>query len=424
MKKILALCTIMGIITLATPAKTQQISWGGTYYSYTFFWQNQDFNKNTKDKDFFTYIHGDLHALADFGSGVKAFIKLGAWGEFGAHPIWGVNLDNQVDPKVGVLEGYVELNNLFNTPVSLKVGKFNQLYGDGAVIFDGGEDGILGAKANINVGPVSLDLLYDRLAESGGIEELGAMDTTIAPDLNLVGGYLTLTLMDSKIKFSPYAFQRRQGDDRPMWFGGRAEIAPIEPVNLIAEFTQMGGKNATSVNYKGRHLLAKLDANIPNSPISIGGAYVMFSGDDATTTENELYSAAVENPYTFGFYKWWPGFGPAHLMTTPYGFACVAPWDNMMTNLNVINGHLSASLSALSVRVDLFNYSRNLVPSGESKALGNEIALHLNYSYNNVIDIGTAVGYWMPGERLKNELSLTDNASGLIGGFVYIFKSF
>lgn len=425
MKRLAALLVLIGLMAIATPAKAQpEISWGGTYYSYTFLWQNQDFNKDTGDKDGFTYIHGHLHALADFGGGVKTFIKIGAWGEFGTHPIWGTNLDGGADPKAGILEGYVELNNIFNTPLSLKLGKFNQLYGDGAVLFDGGEDGILGAKANLSVGPLSLDLLYDRLAESGGIEELGPMDTLIAPDLNLMAGYMTISLMDNKIAISPYGFMRKHGDDKPMWFGGRAELSPVGFANLIAEYTQMAGEDNLGVAYKGKHLLAKLGLSIPNLPFSLGGAYVMFSGDDTGTVENELYEAAAQNPYTFGFYKWWPGFGPAHLMTTAYGFACVAAWDPMMVNLNVINGYLGASFPSFSVRIDAFNYSRNWVPAGANKALGNEIAMHMNYSYRNLIDIGAAVGYWMPGDGLKDELGLTTNASGLLGGFIYLFKSF
>jgi hypothetical protein len=425
MKKLIALLAVLSMVIIATPAKAQsKITWGGTYYSYTFFWKNQDFNKNTKDGDNFTYIHGDLHALADFGGGVKAFIKIGAWGEFGAHPVWGVNLDNQVDPRAGLLEGYIELNNIFNTPVSLKLGKFNQLYGDGAVLFDGGEDGILGAKANLSIGPVSLDLLYDRLAESGGIEELGPMDTLIAPDLNLVAGYMTISLMENKISISPYGFMRKQGIDKPMWIGGRAELSPVEFGNATVEFVQMAGKNDHDIKYKGRHLLAKLGLSIPNTPVSFGGAYVMFSGDDTTTPDNELYQSAAENPYTFGFYKWWPGFGPAHLMTTGYGFGCVAPLNPTMVNLNVINGYIGASLKPLDLRIDFFNYARNWVPSGANKALGNEIAMHFHYSYRDLIDIGTAIGYWMPGDGLKDELGLGDNASGLFGGFVYISKSF
>ncbi|MDI6851097.1 MAG: hypothetical protein QMD82_04080 [bacterium] len=425
MKKIAALIVTISIISLATPVKAQpDISWGGTYYSYTFFWQNQDFNKDTKDGDNFTYLHGHLHALADFGGGVKTFIKVGAWGEFGTHPVWGTNLDGGADPKVGILEVYVELNNIFNTPLSLKIGKFNQLYGDGAVLFDGGEDGILGVKANLNVGPVSLDLLYDRLAEAGGIEQVGAMPSQIAPDLNFMGGYMTISLMENKIAISPYGFMRKEGVDKPMWIGGRAELSPVEFANATVEFIQMAGKDDTDVEYKGRHLLAKLGLSIPEMPVSLGGAYVMFSGDDPATPENELYQSAAENPYTFGFYKWWPGLGPAHLMTTGYGFGCVAAWNPTMVNLNVINGYIGASFESTDLRVDFFNYSRNLVPSGTDKALGNEIALHIHHSYKGLIDIGAALGYWIPGDGLKTELALGDNASGLFGGFVYIFKSF
>ena len=435
MKKVAYVLMVMAISAFITnPLKAEtKVTWGGTFYSYTFFWQNQDFNKNTEDGDNFTYLHAHLHALADFGGGVKAFIKAGGWGEFGMHPIWGTNMDGGTDPQVGVLEAYAEIDNLFDLPVSVKVGKFNQLYGDGAVLFDGGEDGILGFKATLGAGPISLDILYDRLAEAGGIEKVGAMDTLIDDDLDLLGAYGTFS-MGEMFSLSPYVFMRMNDTpglkDHPMWLGGRMGISPVNFATLTLEFTMMGGKmdfeTGTDINYKGKHLLAKLDANVPNAPVSLGGAYVMFSGDDATTTEdNEGYFAAAENPYTFGFYKWWPGFGPAHLMTTGYGFACVAPWNPTMSNLNVINGYLGFAMNNFDMRLDFFNYSRNWVASGQDKPLGNEFALHAHYSYKGLIDLGAAVGYWMPGDRLKAELGLTDDdADNLLGGFVYIFKSF
>ncbi len=437
MKKIMA---VVGILCLVAALSAQpEVEWGGLFYSYTFFWQNADFNDNIADADNYTYLHGDVHALADFGEGVSAFVKIGAWGMYGMHPVWGYDLNGNADPRVGLLEAYLKVDNLFDLPVSLKVGKQNVLYGDGAVMFDGGEDGFLGAKVNVSYDPVSLDLFYYRLAEYGGIALVGTGADSIPGDLNLFGTYMNIGLMEGKINLQGYYFLRVQDQtglkDRPMWVGGRTEGAPIEGLNFKAEFTLMTGKKdfdqGTDIDYGGMHAMAALDYAPQSLPVSFGGAFVMFSGDDPSTSDkDELYVGATDPPYTFGFYKSWPGFGPAHTMHTSYGFACVTGGDlfeldslPVMTNLNVINAHLGFTQGPLSLRGDFFMYTRNEVPEGVEDNLGNEIALLATYNYRDALTIGAAVGYWMPGDVQKQAVG-EDNASGMIGGSIFFAKGF
>jgi len=432
MKKMMAVVLVLGLAALLQAQP--EVEWGGLFYSYTFFWQNADFNKNIADADNYTYMHGDVHALADFGEGVSAFVKVGAWGEYGMHPVWGTDIDGNMDPRVGLLEAYLKIDNLFDYPISIKVGKQNVLYGDGAVMFDGGEDGFLGTKVNLAFDPISWDFFYYRLAESGGIELVATGADSIPGDLNLMGTYLTLGLMEGKMNLQGYFFMRMQNnneaEDKPMWFGARTEGAPIEGLNFKAEVTMMGGKKdytdeaVTDMNYKGMHAMVGLDYAPASLPVSFGGAYVMFSGDDdPNDADNKLYVAATDAPYAFGFYKSWPGFGPAHTMATPFAFACVADWDPYMVNLNVINGHLGFNTGPLSLRGDFFMYARNKVGENEESALGNEIALLASYNYRDALTVGFTVGYWMPGKVQKATVG-DDNASAMLGGSIFFAKGF
>jgi hypothetical protein len=423
---------MVGLLVIPLYAETK-VEWGGLFYSYGFFWQNADFNKNTDDGDNFLYLHGDVNARADFGNGVYTFARVGAWGQFGMHPIYGV----PIEPDARLLEAYVGIDNIFNTPISFRLGKMRLLYDWGVVAFDGGEDGATGVKFNLNVEPFSLDLFGYRLEERGGMASVGAGESEIPDDIDLFGGYGKLDLMDGKVHLKGYAFMRMEDnvsddlgtyDDRPLWFGFKTCGKPVSGLHYVLEATLLSGKReytgGSDVNYKGMALQGALDYSIPNTPLSFGGAYVSFSGDDEETEDYEQYESATHGPYTFGFYKWWPGFGPAHTMTTGYGFACLAPWNPTMINLNVINGHMGISQGPLSLRFDFFNYSRNWVPENGNSAFGNEFALHLNYNYLEALNIGLAVGYWMPGEHQKTDWDLGDDASGVLGGFFYIYREF
>ena len=110
-------------------------------------------------------------------------------------------------------------------------------------------------------------------------------------------------------------------------------------------------------------------------------------------------------------------------MATPFAFACVADWDPVMVNLNVINGHLGFNTGPLSLRGDFFMYARNKVGENEESALGNEIALLASYNYRDALTVGFTVGYWMPGKVQKATVG-DDNASAMLGGSIFFAKGF
>ena len=406
-----------------------EVKCGGLFYVYDFGWMNADFDSDTADGDQHYYLHGDVYAHADFGHGISAKVKLGDLGSFGKHSITGQGDDGM---GVHIMEAYIAGHNLFETPIGFKVGKLPLLYGDGMVAFDGGEDGFMGKKLFYETPMFDMDLFWYRLVEGGGTSYIGSWMTHIPDDLDLLGAYGTIKLMEGNVWLSPYFFYRTQtwageGDttysDNPMWFGARGEGSPAEGLHLKGEFTMMGGENEVwEENYKGMAFMGELNYSLDamGVPVSFGGAYVSFSGDDTSTVEDcECYESATNGPYTFGFYKGWPGFGPAHTLLTGYGFACCAAWEPMMRNLNVINGHLQYASGPFSIRGDFFMYSRNQAEWGNAEtALGNEIGVHMTYNYMDMLTVGAAGGYFMPGEYFGDE------ADAMMGGYVYLAKGF
>jgi len=221
-----------------------KVKLGGLFYVYSFMWKNADFNGDTDDGDQHFYLHGDLHGTADFGKGISAKVKIGDWGTFGRHSIFGTGPDGLAVPSwyygwdevgVHIMEAYLMASNLWDSPFGLQVGKQHVLYGDGMVAFDGGEDGFMGGKLFYNHEMFDMDLFWYRLIEGGGTSYIGSGMTNIPDDLDLFGAYGTLKLMEGGIHLSPYWFWRTESwkyapeakdtvySDNPMWLGGRVE---------------------------------------------------------------------------------------------------------------------------------------------------------------------------------------------------------
>lgn len=414
-RTLVALVSVMFLTTLAF-AGTPDVSWGGLWYTYSFFWNNADFDTiNEGDQHY--YMHGSISCNADFGAGVSTHLKFGAWGTYGRHAITGEG------PETGVAlrEAYLNVAELFDTPLSFKIGKQHVLYGD--QVFDGGEDGFMGAKLSYGSDILDMDLFGYRLVEGGGTGYLGS-GLPVPDDWDLYGLWATLKLLEGNMNVSPYGFYRtRSGDeenDNPMWVGLRSDGSPVEGFTYAAEFAMMMGNkeifaiDTTEVDYKGMHYMARLGYRPPGMPLTVGAAYVAFTGNDPETKEDELYESPTWGPYTFGFYKGWPGFGPAHLMRTGYGFSLLAPWECMVTNLNVINGNVGFTSGPLAIRADLFVYSRNKVAEDAESAMGNEIALMGTYNYKETITFGATVGYWIPGKYFGEE-----DLEPMLGGYIW-----
>ncbi len=412
-KKALVVLVSVVFLTTVAFAGTPDVSYHGLWYTYSFFWNNADFVDTISDGDQHYYMHGDISCDADFGAGISTHLTLGAWGTYGKHAITGAG------PETGVAlrEAYLTVADLFDTPLSFRIGKEHICYGD--QVFDGGEDGFMGAKFSYGSDMLDVDVFSYRLVEGGGTGFIGSGVPNVPDDWDLHGVWATAKL--GNINLSPYGFYRTIDKDNPMWVGVRSDGSLIEGFNYAAEFATMMGKNedlTPAIDYKGMHYMGRLGYTPAGMPLTIGGAYVAFSGDDPTTVENELYESPTWGPYTFGFYKAWPGFGPAHLMRTGFGFSLLAPWEPMVSNLNVINGNIGYTSGPLALRADYFMYSKNKVAAGAETAMGNEIALMLTYNYKETITFGATGGYWIPGKHFGDDLE------PMLGGYLWTAMSF
>lgn len=403
-KKIVLTLTLMVFVASIAFAEKPEVEYHSLFYIYSFSWQNADFDSDTDDNDQHYYLHGDFSIDADYGNGVGSKLTLGAWGTFGRHAI------TASGPETGVAlrEAYLHINDFFDTPFSMKLGKQHVCYGD--QVFDGGEDGFMGATLTYGSDMFDMDLMSLRLEEGGGTNYIGSITDSVPHDWDLYGAWGNIKM--DNININPYGFMRTRGDAKPMWLGLRSDGSPMNGLNYSAEFTMMMGEDAAGTKYAGNHYMGRLDYNFPDMPLSLGGGYVNLSGDDPSTDDNELYESPCWGPYTFGFYKGWPGFGPAHLLRSAYGFSLTAPWAGMVTNTNIMNGHIGYSAGKLDMRADFFKYAKNEVGSGMDENMGTEMALMLKYHYKDTITFGATGGYWTPGDYFSGD-------DPMLGGYIW-----
>jgi hypothetical protein len=455
------LCVMLAVFvgSLAFAGKPE-ITNSGTFYIYSFFWQNADFDTGaTADGDQFFYMHADIGINADFGSGISTQVTVGGWGTFGLHPVtgegsWGHLLGVETPGQdVAVREAYLDIANLFDSPICFRAGKMHVLYGDG--VFDGGEDGAMGAKFYASTDRFDIDLSWYRLVEGGGCWCSGTMPGFEVPDdIDLFGLWLTGKFVEGFVRVAPYWFYRTYSvydmvyeeyteEDNPMWFGGRLDVGPLAGLTLAGEFTMMMGDwqrdwvdtlfSDETLDYAGMHYMGKLSFAPPTLPIFVGGAYVVFTGDEVDTlgdtgTENEMYESPIWGPYTFGFYKWWPGFGPAHVQNTPFGFSLLGPDESYANNLNVINANIGFYHGPFMFRADVFKYSRNWIADDgiaelDEGDMGMEIAGLMTYTVRKTLTVGGTVGYWMPGDYFKFG-DVNAELGKMLGGYLFAYLSF
>jgi hypothetical protein len=402
----------------ASTLSAVEVTAGGSLLFWNFWYNNTDFNKDTKDSDNWYFLFGNATVEAKWDEHMTFFINPAALGVYGMHPCLSCGA---VSPNVTLHQMYMDLNKIFDTPLSLRVGKFRIMYDDVLVLWDGGAEGVTGAKANIGTDMLDLDILAIRIAEYGGPGFISVgpqpetLEVGVPPDQNLYGAHAALSFLEDKLEIDGYFYDLMWGDDSPMWIGGRfaGDFSGLEPK---AEFVMMMGDNGadTAIDYKGMAYTAQLRYGLQMVPVKLGGGYVYFSGDDdPTDTENKSYSNVLQSVYMYdgaaasGFL----GFGPAHLILT--GGFCPNP-----SNMNVINGNLEFNPGALTVRADFFMYKMNEVPDGVDQALGNEVSLVLKYNYRDLITLGASAGYYMPGAYYG------DNLDPAMGGVFFFNKSF
>lgn len=395
-----------------------EVKVGGTLYSYMFFWQNV-LNDTSSYSDNHYYVHADISVDARFEDNVRLYTMMGLWGTFGMHPITGDGIEGFRD--LHLLTGWIEVDRFMGSPIGVSIGKHRILYGgNGLVAFDGGEDGAWGVKVFHRGEKVEGEAFAYRVVEGGGTGFIGAGDPAgIEPDMNLYG--LSVKYRPSFGQVELLAMAREYGGNLPVWLFAGLNGKGVKSLDYQMGFAYLTGRMAPDTLVSAYAFEAIFSYSFGNSRAGFGA--VGFSGGEATSSGGRVtiktYENALQGPYTYGFYKWWVGFGPAHLLRTPYGFALVGSGSIMQNSLNMdlyLSRRFSTEYGPVDIRLDFWKYNRFYVPSG-SNDMGYEIAFLITHDYRGVFTYGFTVGYWKPGAYFSN-------TPDQIGGYFFFYKSF
>lgn len=307
MKKLLLLLLMVLLAVPAYAMQTPEIDLGGHVrfrgYSMENFW-TFDSQDDTDNWSVFR-LRTQLKAGTELGDNVSGFIRL-----TNQNYSEGVTYDDEWEKdnesnKIFVDNAYIDINNLFRLPLSLRLGRQDLMYGTGFVLFDGQSqyastsiyfDGI---KLTWDItDQTKLDLLYMKDQEN---ERADGFDD----DITLSGGYLTAHCPIIGGQQEAYILNRSDEDfGKDIWmYGLRLSDRFDCGLDYSGEIAYQGGEfnegTDTDQDALGYKLETGYTFDIAVNPRFFLG-YTSLSGDEPDTSDSEAWDV---------FYGGWPQFG-------------------------------------------------------------------------------------------------------------------
>lgn len=366
----------------------------------------RDFDSDTSPADVHL-LRTRLNAAVDPVDRVHAFVQLQDSRRFGAgNPNLG---RGTMDPSAGQLDlhqAYFEVTGLMNSPISLKVGRQELIYGNQRLIgavgwsnvgrtFDAGVMAYDGTRA-------SVDLFAARLvgspAEDEGSENLfGLYSTWRLDESHTLDAH---AILDNNTNDVPD--QRGVPVDRLVRFTpGVALKGSLLSLSYELEAAYQTGKKALSPGQARSTIRASLlSASLrydlgPSPDVTLGTGYTRLSGDD-TPGDNELSqfnTLFATNHKFYGFMDYFPGRG------APFGLQDV----HAQTSIRVSNQVNLAAKAHHFVQAES-------TPNRALQTLGDELDLTVTYEFAEPVSFRAGLSAFLPGEAMEADIGNDDPA--------------
>lgn len=295
-------------------------------------------------------------------------------------------------------QAYFSLSNLFDLPLSVKLGRQEMVYGKGRLISVAGWNNVGNAfdavSAQTTTGPVSVDAFYAKLVGS----------TTSVFSENIAGLYGLWKITgpytaDAFLFFDNNSTPIAKGIDKGKARLGRyssgitltAKPAPFDAdAELILQRGSIALTDSSPVAGISGYLYAVTAGYLvlPEQKLRIGAKFQVMSGDDNVKSgKNTAYATLFSSAHSyFGYMDFFPKY------STEYGVRGISLHSGM---------DLSSSVSAT---MDLYHYLFDAVPtlktaSGavvRSQALGYEWDLTSTYRYSSLVTLNGGVSAFLP----------------------------
>lgn len=406
MRKALLTVLAAGLVfslAAAGKAEVQNVRLGGDIRVRGYYTKNlYSVDSTEKTDDFYIKQLSRISAEADLTDQVFAVATVEANGYWGQQlDYYGYTVNN--DWRVNLAEAYIQLGEMYYSPVSLKVGRQYLNYGKGFLIssrewyykFDA-------IRAVYDASNWTIDLIYSRLVESdlnplakaGDDEDLFGVNLTYNEDLWTLEGYV-FGIRD--------AYDDEYGTDKnaPVAVGMRFDASPLERFDIWGEFTYEFG----SFQYFGAE-----DMDYQAFGFDLGALYV-FDVD---------WEPAISLSYTFGSGGEFDdedqkNFDPLFNYNY-YGYA----YSPRLSNIGILNAQVSFLPSEDITLIGSFYYytqaKENIMAmgdpnqdnggvmaltNGDDKALGMEFDAIIEYNYTEDVSAQLIGAWFKPGDAYK-----------------------
>ncbi|UCD85181.1 MAG: alginate export family protein [Deltaproteobacteria bacterium] len=348
----------------------------------------------------------------DLWDDARAYIRLAA------EPTWGIPDESlSIEHLIVIDNSYIQLSELFGTPVSVRFGRQDLAYGEGFLVKEG-TPADESRTSYFDAIKISADLGYSTTGDifAAKINENWKQDVYYGvsrDDEDLYGIYLTNKyLKDHHAEL--YGLHREHLHMNTTAIGLRVSGKIIAPLSYGAEYAQQFGK------YNGRLTLsdfveqdadrnawgwyghASYQPDLPFKPLFKLGCY-MTSGDDRGTSDTyEQWDS---------FYSEWPKYSELYLYTNQDHFSYEGldteegAWGNML----ILEAKASVEpIEDLTVTLKecIFRANEENGP-GDGSNRGNNPQLLIGYKLTDNVSTSLLGEYFLPGDYYAEE---ADNA--------------
>jgi hypothetical protein len=471
LSKTLLVLALVALVAVPAFAETQNVKVSGSIDAYGFYRNNYDLTKSNdasvtpagtgvqaqshvgtlgqrSEADNYFRTNTQVEVSADLTDNVSTVINLVNERDWNKT----INADSTVTPAgteydVQLDLAYVQMKEIFYSPLTLTVGRQDLWFGRGFIIGSNNatwnNQGKLGApeysvqtafdavRATLDFNPWTLDFAYSKVAEGSNNAE-DDVDLYIAnvnykfAEYNAVAEGYFVGNFDNNSLSSATKPQRKETDV----LGARVQFDPISQITLGGELAyQFGDYIGTAVGAQNRERDAwGLDVfgtyrfdNAWKPELTL--EYVVFTGEkDLTTGSTEHYGSW--NSLYRG--KFWTAYADFREFVYATGDAVDQPATTNQEFIQVKGSLkpledllLEGSFTYLWNQADVHTVTSDLSSSYRSKDIGYEIDLQATYDYTEDVSFGVLVGWFVPGSFYSSPNDAT--ATDLVGSLKVAF---
>lgn len=401
-------------------------------------------NNSLQDQSAFIAQRTRVSVEADLEDHVLVVVTLKAEGLWGANnetsSSAGAGLEDDAGEKLnrswdlGVTEAYVQLNELFYSPATLKLGRQYLNYGHGLILssFDQ-EYNYDAARLVLDYYPLTIDLVGARLADFGSF---GGDSHTVAGSgtANLLFANLRYEMTDSVLKdieayfgwigqsahngASTTRIPPGLGGASPWVIGVRGDLTPADAVKIWFEGTYEGGSDGTVANETISAWLVNAGASFSMKDSSwspsmhVNYTYASGGGHNGRTTFRPWFD------YVDGYngYLFAPLLSNLHIFNVG---ASVKPYENTTLSLQAYY-YLKDDkdgFAGSNANIDFggLEFANGEIGTVNSRELGWEIDTILGYDYSKDVRMQLVYGMFIPGAAFNHDSAVNSVAHEVRG---------